>query len=103
MMAQSEASIQAGIKDLLKNLGAYVVDTSQPRATMITPGLSDLIVMGWGRIAFVEVKTPDGKMSKHQVAFRREVEDNGGTYMVWTSSKDAWEWLKDVGAVQEAG
>ena len=99
----TERQVQAAITDLLKKqLGMAVYDLSQPRATCQTPGLPDLIAMGRGLILFIEVKRPGGKQTAHQRQFQREVEANGGVYVVWSSAKQAWDYLVEREFVEVA-
>ena len=99
----TEKQVQAAITDLLKKqLGLPVYDLSQPRATCQTPGLPDLIAIGRGLILFIEVKRPGGKRTEYQRQFQREVEANGGTYVVWSSAKQAWDFLVERHMVEAA-
>ena len=98
----SERSIQSGIVELLRKLHWSVWDLSQPRATLQTPGISDLVAIGRGHILFVEVKTPKGKLRESQKVFGREVLANGGEYLIWRSVNDAWDWLVERHYIEEA-
>jgi len=102
MRRQPEAAIRRAIRELLKQLGFAVWDCEQNRATRQTPGLSDLIAMGHGRILFIECKTPKGRLSDAQHFFGAEVERNNGVYLIWRSTTDAWDWLVERGIVEEA-
>lgn len=48
-------------------------------------GMSDLICVKEGRVLFLEIKAPLGKLSDHQRKFKREIEEAGGIYQ-WVSS-----------------
>jgi len=99
----SEKQVQKAITDLLKGqLGLSVYDLSQPRHTMQTRGLPDLIAIGRGLILFIEVKRPGGKQTIHQQDFGLQVEANGGTYVVWSSAKQAWDYLVERDFVEAA-
>lgn len=99
-MQPSESSIQAEIVRWYNN--SYCLKTHSPRnmifsvpnggtrhrreamvlkATGLLPGVSDLVIIHNGRVVFVEVKTPDGRISKEQVDFKERVEVLG--FMYW--------------------
>lgn len=63
-------------------------------------GIPDLIiVLGCGRVAWVEIKTPTGRMQESQRYFERICADHGHTYSVWRSVDDARDWcMKNLGA-----
>lgn len=66
-----EKEVQREVKKLLSRRGCAVYDTSQPRASKVTPGLPDLVVFDRFRgLIFIEVKAPGGKPSPEQVRFR---------------------------------
>lgn len=46
------------------------------------PGASDLIIIGLEQVVFVEFKSPTGRLSKDQIAFKMKVESLGHTYLV---------------------
>ena len=98
-MIPTEAQTRRAIVDYLRLRGFAVYDLEQGyRAerggTRQTPGVSDLIVMGRGRITFAEIKRGKaGRMRQAQVAFGAEVVDNGGQYVVWRSLDDAIAWV----------
>ena len=69
---------------------------------MQTAGISDLVACGKGRILFIEVKTEKGTQTPAQIVFQNEVEANGGTYLLWRSTKDAWDFLVSVGLLSES-
>lgn len=94
----SEEQIQRHIKDYLAALGCDVVDTSQPRATMITEGLSDLIVFADGRLCFAEIKRPGNDPTDLQERFRGWCERAEARYEVWRSVEDAKAWYEEQAA-----
>lgn len=102
MRRRPETQIRLGIKKFLKEVGFYVIDTEQNRRTRVTPGLSDLIAFGHGVVLFVEVKTEKGKLSAYQEEFGGAVSQNGGNFLVWRSTHDAWDYLVQVGVIEEA-
>ena len=54
---------------LLAGLGAY-------------KGISDMYAIKDGRGIWVEIKTPKGKQSEHQIRFQADIESRGGEYLV---------------------
>ena len=109
LMAQGpEARARVAVKRLLAQVTSFlVVDTEQGfrpgrGGTRVTPGLSDLILVGHGRIVFVEMKSQKGRQTPEQRAFQEAVERSGGTYLLWRSDVDAWMWLEDERIVKGA-
>lgn len=68
---QPEKKIEAEIIAGMQTLGFAVTKTSQPRPSMMTRGVPDLYVQHplWKIRLWIEVKTPTGKLSQHQVAW----------------------------------
>lgn len=102
MTRRPETVIRIAICKFLKQLGWAVWDMEQNRPTRQTAGFSDLVALGHGRVLFVEVKTAKGILSPAQTVFGAEVAANGGTFLVWRSVKDAWDWLAREGIIEEA-
>jgi hypothetical protein len=110
----TEKAVQADIKNALKRLGAFewrdefadlpledatvpvwIYDFSQPRAAMQTPGISDLLLIGFGLLTWVEVKHPKvkKKLRPSQAHFRDILPTGIGVrYEVWESSLEAMAW-----------
>lgn len=62
------------------------------------PGIPDLvIVLQGGKIAFVELKTANGRQSNHQKFFQEVVERRGHTYQIWRNINDALTWCLQNG------
>jgi hypothetical protein len=51
-------------------------------------GIPDIIIVKDGRFIGLEVKGPTGRLSADQIAFRDELERNGGTYIVAKGIED---------------
>ena len=102
MNRRPEQAIRLGIKKFLKQVGFAVWDCEQNRRTRVTPGLSDLIAFGHGVILFIEVKTDRGRLTPYQEGFGDAVAQNGGNYLVWRSTYNAWDYLVQVGVIDEA-
>jgi len=92
-----EKEVQTAIKRYLAQVAdAVVVDTSQPRASMVTEGLSDLIVLSPSKGAvFVEVKRPGEQPTVSQEEFGAACEAAGVPWLVWWSVEDAVAWWED--------
>lgn len=90
----SEEQIQSQVKDYLAVVGCDVVDTSQPRATMITEGVADLAVFADGAFAWAEIKRPGGKQRESQKRFESWCARAGVSYFIWTSVDDARKWFE---------
>ncbi len=101
-MKRPEQAIRYGIKRFLKQVGFAVWDMEQNRRTRQTPGFSDLVAFGHGVILFIEVKTEKGRLSAYQEEFGDEVAQNGGVFLVWRSTRDAWDYLVQIGVIEEA-
>lgn len=59
-------------------------------------GIPDIIAIlpPFGRFIGIEVKRPNGVISSHQEAFRRQLEAVGGEYIIATNLKDVIDFLK---------
>ena len=104
-MTRKEASISRGITNLLKQVGFAVWSTEQGfrkerGGTRTTPGFPDLVAIGHGRIVFIEVKGPKGKLRESQELFRDECLANGGTWFMWRDEVEAFDWLADIGVIE---
>lgn len=93
-----EKQVQADVVKLFTRFGGAVIDTSQPFAAAITPGLADLLVFFPSRQAmcFFETKAEGGKQSAPQQRFQQLVEACGGHYVL--GGMDA-----AIGYLQELG
>ncbi len=61
-----------------------------------SPGVSDLIVMGEGVVAFIEVKSPGGRRSGPQRAFAVLLRRLGLPYLCTSDYDEAGQFLKDT-------
>jgi hypothetical protein len=92
---RSEAQIQAAIVRALSQLGFLVIHVpnqatrGRQRYSGLLPGAPDLIVIGKGRVWFLEIKKPGGKQSQAQIIVQRLIEDRGFGYYVVRSVEDA--------------
>lgn len=81
-----ETALKSQIRQYLALKGWYVFPILQGLGA--TKGISDLIALKEGICLFLEVKSPKGRQSDHQVRFQRRVEDAGGRYRVIRSLDD---------------
>lgn len=76
--------------------GLYVFHSVDP-VRDIGPGLTDLIIVGPGGVAFIELKSNYGYLKMHQKDVRRRLIEAGATYLLWTPeellSGTISEWL----------
>ena len=56
-----------------------------------TPGSPDIFVLKDGLLIGIEVKTPEGRVSKDQEAFGKRMELAGGKYLVARSVEDVMD------------
>lgn len=89
-----ETSLKRACKQYLRLKGYEVIPIVQGLGSY--PGISDWIVVGHGRIVFVELKASDrrgrpGRQSDHQAAFQTRIETNGGQYLLVRSIDDLIE------------
>jgi len=93
--SRSEAEIQAAIVKALSRLGFLVIHVPNQatwgryRYSGLLPGAPDLIVIGYGKIYFMEVKKHDGKQSLSQMAVQQMIEERGFEYHIVRSVDDA--------------
>jgi hypothetical protein len=51
--------------------------------TRSTPGATDLVLVGDGRVAFAEIKSEDGRCTRPQLAFADRVSSCGVSCYLW--------------------
>lgn len=81
------------------NSGAHVApETETTRRRFIrygSPGLPDvLVLLGAGRVGFIEVKSPRGRLSPEQQAFRRDCLERRIPHCVARAWDDVEQWLE---------
>jgi len=79
-----EKDVQRQVKGIYKQFGCSVYDFSQPRATMQTAGIPDLLIFHESSKTFwfMEVKRDGGKQTQNQLDFERRVQWCGGVYIL---------------------
>lgn len=89
-----EKAIHWWIVKYLRLMGYEVYSTAQARATKISAGIPDLLVMGKGAHTWVEVKRPKGKLSEAQERFQELARAAGVECLVWRDVEDARAWVE---------
>lgn len=87
-----ETLILRAVKAALEAVGWFVIRIHQSLGS--TPGIADLVAMGFGRTIWIEVKTPKGRLNDHQRLFQYGVEVSGGEYRVVRSLEDVEDLLE---------
>ena len=107
-MKNEELNIQSAIMTYLKLNG--ILCYSVPNGTHIKniatrtlmkrsgvlSGVSDIHIILYNRVVFVEVKTKTGKQSGNQKWFERSVKKQGHEYYVWRDVQDAIDFMKKL-------
>lgn len=81
-----ESDILKQVRDYLRWADWYVIRNQQSMGSH--KGLSDLTAIKEGKVVWIEIKRPGGKLSQHQENFRKDIEEHGGIYWVVTDIKD---------------
>jgi hypothetical protein len=103
-----EAQIQAAIVDRLRFHGVLAVSVPNEgrrsaatgralKGTGMRPGFPDLICMQAGRVMFLEVKAPRGRLSASQEIFHDELQRQGMQVAVVRSQDEAVAALRGAG------
>ena len=101
MRKSPEKAIERMCMATYKTFGCRVIHFSQPRRTMQTRGIPDLLLLHAksGTWWWHEVKAPKGRQSECQVAFQRDVEACGHHYFLG-GMEAALEALRTVAGVK---
>jgi Holliday junction resolvase len=91
MIITTERQLQANIKNLLTRHGWLVRKMSAE--SMV--GWPDLLIVRDGRVAFIEVKTAAGRVSKRQQLTHEAIREHGGQVYIWRSTADAERFHED--------
>lgn len=73
----NHAELQAAVVELARSYDVAVTVADGRRST---PGATDLVLIGRGRIAFAELKSEDGRRSQAQILFGNRVSMTGSAY-----------------------
>lgn len=73
-----------------RNLILSIPNEGKPELvrTGLYPGAADLMVIHFGKVLFIENKTPTGRQSPHQKNFQQHVESLGFPYYICRSLDD---------------
>lgn len=93
-----EARLSRDVRRALHMCGYSVWSTEQGirmgrGGARTTPGIPDLIVIGKGRFAFVELKVGARRLTNAQQVFQQIARENGVECHVWRSVDDAVAWI----------
>ena len=106
-MPRPEAVLSLAIRRALAYAGALVWSTEDKRggATGVTPGIPDLWVVDpkRKRCAWMEIKTPKGRVTGAQEQFLAEARTAGVDAFVVRSVADALAWLERPGLTANDG
>jgi len=75
-----ESIIKRQVRDYLARKGWFIFPVLQGLGAY--KGITDFIACKNGWTLFLEIKTPAGKQSEHQLEFERRILKAGGRYMV---------------------
>lgn len=78
----TEAELQSVIADLAKWLG-YRLQYHTYDSRRSAMGFPDLVLVGRGRVLFVEVKSDTGQLTKQQIEWYAGLLDNGAEAYIW--------------------
>ena len=103
-MGTPEKRVQNAIKRALNQLGFFVSDFSQPRASMQTPGIPDLYAChpGWQMSLWIEVKANKGKLTTAQAFWHEMAEGSGVNVVTAHELRDVTSYLQEIGAPIQA-
>ena len=89
----TESMIKSQIKDLLALKGIFSFPVTQGLGSY--RGIPDRCMHYRGKVVFLEIKTPAGKLSEHQEAFWRQCLDDKVAYWVIRSIEDLESHLQE--------
>jgi Holliday junction resolvase len=95
MASKNETYLMRAVKGLFEAYGFGVV-RMPPSIYTSGKGIPDLLVMKEGRVWFVELKTPRGKLSPHQERFRMFCEYYNVPYIVIRSLEEAQMLIQNI-------
>lgn len=90
-----EADIQRAIKEYLQYHGWFVYKNHQSLGSH--RGVADLTAVKDGRVIWVEVKRPGGKLSQDQHKFMAALVQHGGIYLLARSVDELERVLEGMG------
>lgn len=94
LLRETEKDVTRKVWRLLRECACEIYNTAQPRASMVSLGIPDLMAFSPLRgFAFIEVKAPNGKPSKEQKRFQLNCQLAGITYILADSPAPVRDWL----------
>ena len=82
----TENDVKKVVKDYLSAKGFFHFHILQGLGSY--RGIPDIIAIGKGRVLFLEIKKPTGKQSEYQKEFQRNIECQGGEYVLVRKLED---------------
>ena len=82
----TETHIKQQIKMLLGHLGIFNYHLLQGMGAY--KGVQDRVMHYKGRVIYLEIKKPGGKMSIHQIGFEAQCKEDGVDYFVVSSTEE---------------
>lgn len=82
----TEGDILRAVRDFLRLHGWKVVRIHQSLGS--ERGIPDLVAIRGGKTVWIEVKTPNGRLSEYQERWLQDLEDHGGWWIVARSVED---------------
>lgn len=87
---------ERGLLHANNNNSHNAIKGNQNKALGIVKGVSDMEYFKSGQMYFLEFKTPEGTQSKAQKEFQRQVEAEGGIYLIIRSFEQFKEFIKSL-------
>jgi Holliday junction resolvase len=87
-----ESDILKQVRDYLKMTGWFIIRNQQSMGSH--KGLSDLTAIKNGKVIWIEIKRPGGKLSPYQIKFKEDIQMFGGIYIWLTSLDEAINFFK---------
>lgn len=82
----TEGDILRAVRDFLRLHGWKVVRIHQSLGS--ERGIPDLVAIRGGKTVWIEVKTPNGRLSEYQERWLQDLEDHGGWWIVARGIED---------------
>jgi len=85
---------ERGLLHANNNNSQNAIKGNQNKALGVVAGVSDMEYFKSGQMYFLEFKTPEGTQSKAQKEFQRQVEAEGGIYLIIRSFEQFKEFIQ---------
>lgn len=93
-MKINETHIKGQVRDYLAIKGIFNYHILQGMGAY--KGIPDRIMHYKGKVVYLEIKKPKGKLSEHQLTFQQQCEDEDIDYLVIRSIEDLEEFLNEA-------